>query len=169
MNPLGSRLLDVVTFLPLLGALLCFALPKDRPVLVQRFATAVAALDLAASLPLWAAWWTTPADPYGFRFVRDVPWIPSLGVRYILGVDGISMLLVLLTTTLGFLAVLSSWTAIHARHKEYYAYLLILQTGMLGVFVSLDTFLFYVFWEVMLVPMYFLIGIWGGRAASTPP
>jgi NADH-quinone oxidoreductase subunit M len=94
--------------------------------------------------------------------VHDAPWIPTLGVRYIVGVDGISMLLVLLTTILGFLAVLSSWSAIGTRTKEYYAYLLVLQTGMLGVFVSLDTFLFYVFWEVMLIPMYFLIGIWGG-------
>jgi NADH-quinone oxidoreductase subunit M len=162
MNPLGSELLDVVTFLPLVGAVLCLVLPKDRPVLVARLATSVAALDLLVSLPLWFAWWSTPPDAYGFRFVRDVPWIPSLGARYIVGVDGISMLLVLLTTTLGFLAVLSSWTAIHARHKEYYAYILVLQTGMLGVFVSLDTFLFYIFWEVMLVPMYFLIGIWGG-------
>ena len=162
MNPFGPHLLDVVTYLPLAGAILCLLLPKDRPVTVARVATVVAALDLLASLPLWFGWSGATADAFGFRFVFDAPWIPSLGVRYIVGVDGISMLLVLLTTLLGFLAVLSSWTAVHHRHKEYYAYLLILQTGMVGVFVSLDTFLFYVFWEVMLIPMYFLIGIWGG-------
>ena len=162
MNPFGSHLLDVVTFLPLLGAVVCLALPKARPALVAQVGTAVAALDLIVSLPLWFSWSAAASDAYGFRFVRDVAWIPSLNVRYIVGVDGISMLLVLLTTVLGFLAALSSWSAIHTRHREYYAYLLILQTGMLGVFVSLDTFLFYIFWEVMLIPMYFLIGIWGG-------
>jgi len=104
------------------------------------------------------------SDAYGFRFVFDAPWIDSLGVRYIVGVDGISMLLVLLTTVLGFLAILSSWSAIRTRENQYYAYLLILQTGMVGVFVSLDTFLFYVFWEFMLIPMYFLIG--SGRTAT---
>ena len=162
MNPFGSHLLDVVTYLPLVGALVCLLVPKDRTGLVAKIATAVAALDFVASLPLWFGWSTAPADAYGFRFVLDAPWIPSLGVRYIVGVDGISMLLVLLTTLLGFIAILSSWSAVSRRENEYYAYLLILQTGMLGVFVSLDTFLFYVFWEVMLIPMYFLIGIWGG-------
>ena len=162
MNPFGSRLLDIVAYLPLLGALVCLLLPKNRPGLVAKTATAIAALDLVISLPLWFTWGGASADVYGFRFVRDVPWIPSLGVRYIVGVDGISMLLVLLTTILGFLAILSSWSAITQRENQYYAYLLVLQTGMIGVFISLDTFLFYVFWEVMLIPMYFLIGIWGG-------
>src|SRR5258706_15381449 len=162
MNPLGSQLLNVIAYLPLLGALLCLTLPKDRPGLVAKTATGIAALDLIVSLPLWFGWAAAPLDSYGFRFVTDVPWIASLGVRYIVGVDGISMLLVLLTTVLGFLAILSSWSAIRTRENQYYAYLLILQTGMVGVFVSLDTFLLYVFWEVMLIPMYFLIGIWGG-------
>ena len=162
MNPFGSRLLDIVAYLPLLGALVCLLLPKNRPGLVAKTATAIAALDLLISLPLWFTWEGASADVYGFRFVRDVPWIPSLGVRYIVGVDGISMLLVLLTTVLGFLAILSSWSAVTQRENQFYAYLLILQTGMIGVFISLDTFLFYVFWEVMLIPMYFLIGIWGG-------
>ena len=142
--------------------MVCLLLPRSRPGLVAKAATAIAALDLLLSLPLWFGWSAAPADPYGFRFVLDVPWIASLGIRYIVGVDGISMLLVLLTTVLGFLAILSSWSAIRQRENQYYAYLLILQTGMIGVFVSLDTFLFYVFWEVMLIPMYFLIGMWGG-------
>jgi NADH-quinone oxidoreductase subunit M len=162
MNPFGPHLLNVVTYLPLAGALLCLLLPKGRPGLVAKTATVVGALDLAASLPLWFGWKAAPVDLYGFRFVFDAPWISSLGVRYIVGVDGISMLLVMLTTVLGFLAILSSWTAVHQRENQYYAFLLVLQTGMIGVFVSLDTFLFYVFWEVMLIPMYFLIGIWGG-------
>ena len=88
-------------------------------------------------------------------------WIPSVGAEYFLGVDGFSVLLILLTTLMGFIAVLSSWTAITERVKEYYIFLLVLQTGMLGAFMSLDFLLFFLFWEVMLVPMYFLIGIWG--------
>jgi len=162
MNPFGHQLLNVVLYLPLAGAVLCLLLPKNRPGLVAKAATAIAAADLLASLPLWFGWSAAPVDSYGFRFVLDTPWIRSLGARYIVGVDGISMLLVLLTTVLGFLAILSSWTAVSQRQNQYYAYLLVLQTGMVGVFVSLDTFLFYVFWEVMLIPMYFLIGMWGG-------
>jgi NADH-quinone oxidoreductase subunit M len=162
MNPFGHQLLNVIAYLPLAGALVCLLLPRDRPALVAKTATVIAALDVLISLPLWFAWGSAPVDPYGYRFVVDAPWIASLGVRYIVGVDGISMLLLLLTTSLGFLAVLSSWSAVRQRPHQYYAYLLILQTGMVGVFISLDTFLFYVFWEVMLVPMYFLIGIWGG-------
>ena len=83
-------------------------------------------------------------------------------MQYLIGIDGISLLLVMLTTVIGLLAMLSSWTSIENRVKEYYAMLLLLQTGMIGVFMSLDFFLFYVFWEVVLVPMYFLIGVWGG-------
>ncbi|HZN54261.1 MAG TPA: NADH-quinone oxidoreductase subunit M [Candidatus Polarisedimenticolaceae bacterium] len=162
MNPFGHQILNVVAYLPLVGALLCLSLPRARPGVVARIAAAVAGLDLLASLPLWFSWSGAPADAYGYRFVLDAPWIESLGIRYIVGVDGISMLLVLLTTLLGFLAIVASWSAIDRRESQYYAYLLILQTGMIGVFVSLDTFLFYVFWEVMLVPMYFLIGMWGG-------
>ncbi len=163
MNPLGHRILDVIAYVPLVGALICLLLPKGRPGLVAKTATAIGALDLLLSLPLWLGWAGAPVDAHGFRFVHDASWIPSLGVRYIVGVDGISMLLVLLTTVLGFLALLSSWTAISQRENQYYAYLLVLQTGMIGVFISLDAFLFYVFWEVMLIPMYFLIGIWGGK------
>ena len=102
------------------------------------------------------------ADLGGFQFQNKASWIPSIGVQYFVGIDGISLLLLLLTTFLGFISILSSWTAITERVKEYYIFMLLLQTGMLGVFVSLDFFLFYIFWEAMLVPMYFLIGIWGG-------
>ena len=94
--------------------------------------------------------------------VERADWIPSLGAKYLIGIDGISLLLVMLTTLVGFLAILSSWNAIDDRVKEYYAMFLLLQTGMIGVFLSLDFFLFYVFWELVLVPMYFIIGVWGG-------
>src|SRR5262245_16486014 len=150
MSFLGDHLLSVVTFLPLVGALLVLALPRERTALIARVATAIFGLGFLVSLPLWTAWWTTPADAYGYRFAERLDWIPGIGAAYSLGVDGISMLLVLLTTLLGLLAALSSWSAVQRRVREYYALLLVLQTGMLGVFVALDFFLFYVFWEVML-------------------
>src|SRR5262249_8919038 len=96
-----------------------------------------------------------------YQLVERAPWIPSIGAEYFLGVDGFSALLILLTTMMGVIAVLSSWTAITERVKEDFIFLLVLQTGMLGAFMSLDFLLFFLFWEVMLVPMYFLIGIWG--------
>jgi len=112
------------------------------------------------SLPVWL--WFDTANSERMQFVVNAPWIQSLGARFHVGIDGITMLLVMLTTFIGPLAVLSSWDAIQVRVKEYYAFMLMLQAGMLGVFISLDFFMFYVFWEVMLVPMYFLIGVWGG-------
>jgi NADH-quinone oxidoreductase subunit M len=162
MNPFGNQLLNVITYLPLAGAILILFFDKEKKDLIAKFATAVAGLGFLVSLPLWFAWDSAPKDAFGFRFVQEARWIDSIGAKYVVGVDGISMLLILLTTLLGFVAILSSWTAIKDRVKEYYVFMLLLQTGMIGVFVSLDFFLFYVFWEVMLVPMYFLIGIWGG-------
>ncbi len=155
----GIGILTVITFLPLAGALVLLLLPRERGATIMRLATGVAFVDFLISLPLWFRY--NRADA-GFQFTESLDWIPSLGVRYSLGVDGVSVLLVLLTTLLGVIALLSSWTAITDRVKEYAVFMLLLQTGMLGVFVSLDLFLFYVFWEAMLVPMYFLIGIWGG-------
>jgi NADH-quinone oxidoreductase subunit M len=97
-----------------------------------------------------------------FQFVERADWIPAIGASYHLGIDGFSLLLVVMTGLLGFLSVLCSWSAIEHRLKEYYAYFLLLQVGMLGVFMALDFFLFFVFWELVLVPMYFIIAIWGG-------
>ena len=154
-----NHILTVVTFLPLAGALLLLCVGRERKEVFIYGATAIAGLDFLLSIPLWTRF-DTSAE--GFQFVERASWIPSIGVQYFLGIDGISMLLILLTTFLGFLSILSSWTAITDRVKEYYIFMLVLQTGMLGVFVALDFFLFYVFWEAMLVPMYFLIGIWGG-------
>src|SRR6185369_2896493 len=123
-------------------------------------ATVTTGLELALSLPLWFEHGFRVSGDFLFRETKE--WIPSLGVKYALGVDGLAALLILLTTLLSFISVYASYTAITKREKEYYAFLLLLETGMVGVFSSLDFFLFYVFWEVMLVPMYFLIGVWGG-------
>jgi NADH-quinone oxidoreductase subunit M len=149
-------ILSILCYLPLAGALVVmFAFRNDQGRAIRRFAF----LDFLLSLPLWFLF-----DRNGelFQFRESAPWIDSIGVRYEFGIDGVALLLVLLTTLLGALAFLSSWSTIRTREKEYYVFLLLLQTGMLGVFMAMDFFLFYVFWEVMLVPMYFLIGIWGG-------
>ncbi|HZM69100.1 MAG TPA: NADH-quinone oxidoreductase subunit M [Candidatus Cryosericum sp.] len=154
-----SHILTIVTFVPLFGALLLLLVNKEKKRTIMLGATWIAGIDFVLSLPLF---FNFDAARGGFQFVERASWIPSIGVQYLLGIDGISLLLLLLTTFLGLISILSSWTAIQDRVKEYYVYMLVLQTGMLGVFVSLDFFLFYVFWEAMLVPMYFLIGIWGG-------
>ena len=153
-------ILSIVCYVPLAGALAVILFyKKDDGERIRRFATWVALLDFLISLPLW---WAYQRDGDLFQFRESAAWIDAIGVRYEFGVDGIALLLVLLTTFLGVLAFLSSWSAIDTRQKEYYVFLLLLQTGMMGVFMAMDFFLFYVFWEVMLVPMYFLIGIWGG-------
>ena len=161
-----TGILSAITFIPLVGALIIMAFPKSQKKAVAYFATLVAGVDFLVSVPLFFASPERAAGLFSgwgdFNFVEDVSWIPSIGARYIMGIDGISALMIMLTTLLGLIAILSSWTAITDRVKEYYVFLLLLQTGMLGVFCALDFFLFYVFWEVMLVPMYFLIGIWGG-------
>src|SRR5512136_663520 len=161
MDFFREHLLSIITYTPLVGAgVLLFPFFKGKDNAVRWVANAFGLLGFAVSLPLWS--WFDRAHPEPFQFVERASWIPSIGVSYIFGVDGISTLLVLLTTLLGFISILSSWTAVTERVRAYYVFLLLLQTGMLGVFCALDMFLFYVFWEVMLVPMYFLIGIWGG-------
>jgi len=150
-------ILSWVCYLPLLGVVPLLFVRGNRAIRV--WATGVMGADFLLSLPLWFAF-----NPSGalYQFRESHAWIDAIGARYEFGVDGIALLLILLTTLLGFLAALSSWSAIHEREREYYVFLLLLQTGMLGVFMAMDLFLFYVFWEVMLVPMYFLIGVWGG-------
>ena len=169
MDFFRAHLLSIITYTPLVGALVLL-LPffRGRDQAVRWLANIVGSLGFLVSLPLWF-WFQRGAAE--FQFQERAAWIPTLGVQYLFGVDGISVLLILLTTLLGEIAILSSWTAIHdkegqpgsGRVRQYYVFLLLLQTGMLGVFCALDMFLFYVFWEVMLVPMYFLIGIWGGE------
>jgi NADH-quinone oxidoreductase subunit M len=154
-------ILNVVTYVPLLGALWILFF-FDDPKNIRYGATFFAFIDFLLSLILW--WRFDPSASgdaiFQFRWTRD--WIPSLGVKYDFGIDGIALLLILLTTFMGLIAIWSSFSAITNRQKEYYVLLLLLQTGMIGTFCALDFFLFYVFWEVMLVPMYFIIGIWGG-------
>jgi NADH-quinone oxidoreductase subunit M len=154
-----SDLLSIVTFLPLLGAIIILFLPKEGKNAIRSVAFAITALDFLVSLSLFFNFRSPTA---AMQFVVRHEWIPSLGISYHLGIDGISLFLVLLTTFLTPLCVLGSWKSIQERVKEYMFFMLFLEVGMLGVFVSLDLFLFYVFWEVMLVPMYFLIGMWGG-------
>src|ERR1700730_9927167 len=154
-------ILSIVTYIPLLGALaIIFLIPKEKTGAIRAFATLVAVIDFAVSLPLW---WAFDRARDGYQFVEEASWIPTLGVKYHFGIDGISLILILLTTLMGVIAVACSYTAISDRQKEYYVLLLLLQTFMIGTFCCLDLFLFYVFWEVMLVPMYFLIGVWGGE------
>jgi NADH-quinone oxidoreductase subunit M len=135
------------------------ALPSGNARLIRLWANLTALVGFLVSLPLWMRF---DRGAEGFQFVEKASWIPSLGVSYYIGVDGISMLLILLTTMIGAIAVLCSWNSIEYRLKEYYTMMLLLQAGMVGVFVALDFFLFFVFWEVVLVPMYFIISIWGG-------
>ena len=158
MDLFAHHILSVVLFTPLVGSLLMLFIPRENELAHKIAGNIFGVLGFLVSLPLLR--WFKPGWG-GFAFQETADWIPSIGAKYHLGIDGISLLLVMLTTFLGMIAVLSSWSAIHHRTKEYYILLLLLQTGMIGVFVSLDFFLFYVFWEVMLVPMYFLIGVWG--------
>ena len=151
--------LSVILFTPLVGALLLMFVGRERQNVIRWMANIFAVLGFLVSVPLW--FWYDPAGST-WQFVERMRWIPSIGAEYYLGVDGFSVLLILLTTLMGAIAVLSSWTGITERLKEYYIFMLVLQTGMLGAFMSLDFLLFFLFWEVMLVPMYFLIGIWGG-------
>src|SRR5690349_24452743 len=154
------HILSIITWLPAVGAILILALmKKDQGHLIKRFATAWFALDFLLSL--WLLKYNRGIG--GMQFLEDHTWIPVIGARYQMGVDGVSVLLIVLTTLLGAIAALSSWEYIQKREKEYYVLLLLLQTAVIGVFASMDLFLFYLFFEVSLVPMYFLIGIWGGE------
>src|SRR5437016_7548347 len=158
-----NHILSIILFTPLVGAFLLLFVPKENKDGIRWIANIFALAGFLVSIPLVAWFWQQRFEP-GFKFMEGAPnnWIPSIGAGYVLGIDGISFLLIMLTTLLGWISILSSWSAIENRVKEYYIWFLVLQTGMLGVFMALDFFLFFVFWEAMLVPMYLLIGIWGG-------
>src|SRR3954453_6555942 len=156
-----DSILNWVTYIPLIGALLILFFVREAKT-IRAAATVVALIDLAASLYLWFAFDPKASGVNIFQFRWTRPWIDALGVKYDFGIDGIALLLIVLTTFMGLIAIVSSYSAINHRQKEYYVLLLLLQTGMIGTFCALDFFLFYVFWEIMLVPMYFIIGIWGG-------
>ncbi len=156
----NSYILSFITWLPAVGAIIILGLlKKDQSSMIKKFATAWFALDFIASLVLLKYNRTMG----GMQFLQDHEWIPIIGARYQMGVDGVAVLLIVLTTLLGVIASLSSWNYIQKREKEYYVLLLFLQTAVIGVFASMDLFLFYLFFEISLVPMYFLIGIWGGE------
>jgi NADH-quinone oxidoreductase subunit M len=156
-----DHILSFILFTPAVGLIALMFIPGENKAAVRWWGNIAMFISFLVSLPL-VFWFAAEAPEQQFKFVEIHDWIPSIGAQYHLGIDGISFLLIMLTTVLSFLSVLSSWTAIGERVKEYYAMFLLLQVGMLGVFMSLDFFLFYVFWEVMLVPMYFIIGVWGG-------
>jgi NADH-quinone oxidoreductase subunit M len=158
---MNEMILSLMTFLPLAGVILLLFLPKGSHGLLRGVALATTILTFFVSLPLVTGF-ETNAD---YQFVQNIPWISvgSFQMNYHVGIDGISLWLVILTTFIMPISVLSTWTAVEENVKEYMICLLLLQVGMLGAFISLDLFLFYVFWEVMLIPMYFIIGIWGGK------
>ena len=160
MNQLGIPLLSILLVLPVAGAILVVLLPREREGLVKGAAFVTTLLVLVLSLPLYFNFQTGVP---GFQFEEVAAWIPSLNINYHVGVDGISLFLVLLTSLLSAVAVLSSWRAITEQVKEYLVLMLLMETAMLGVFVSLDLFLFYVFWEASIIPMALLIGRWGGE------
>ena len=143
----------IVTWLlaiPLLGALAVLAIPRARTGVIKNFAIGVMLIEFVLSLRLFWADYSTP----GYRLVEQIAWVESLGISYKVGVDGLSLWLVLLTTALTPIALYASWGSITTNIKEYAFSFLLLELGMLGAFVALDLFLFYVFWELMLVPMY---------------
>ena len=154
-----NTILTLVTFFPTIGVLLLLMVPKERHDSIKSISLIIAFVTLLLSFMLWSMFDTMAS---GMQFEYDLPWVVSLGIHYHMGIDGISLVLIVLTTILTVLAILSSWNSIKTGVKGYFICLLLLQTGMIGVFCALDLFLFYVFWEVMLVPMYFLIGVWGG-------
>jgi len=154
-----SFILTLVTFLPLAGAIGLTLIGRDRHQVIRAVALGTALVTFVISLHTW---WHFDATSAGFQFAVEAEWIPQFGISYRMGVDGISLFLVLLSTFLMPLAIVVSWS-VGERVKEYFIFMLMLETGMIGVFLALDLFLFYVFWEVVLLPMYFLIGVWGGK------
>ncbi len=155
-----DHILSLITFIPLAGVLLLLVMPRNNA--MQRgVALCVTLVTFIASISLICEF-KNIAD---YQFVENIPWIAagSFQMNYHVGIDGISLWLVILTTFIMPIAILSTWTAVEEKVKEYMICLLLLQVGMLGAFISLDLFLFYIFWELMLIPMYFIIGIWGGK------
>jgi NADH-quinone oxidoreductase subunit M len=169
---IGFPILSLITFLPILGMIIILFLPKEQPKFVKYLALAITAIQVLLAIVLLSYYNYTAAGVYdekSFQFIEKFRWINIAGISwlgnvkidYFLGLDGLSMPMILLTAIVSFIATLSSWT-IEKSIKGYFALFLLLDAGMMGVFVSLDFFLFYIFWELMLLPMYFLIGIWGG-------
>jgi NADH-quinone oxidoreductase subunit M len=156
-------LLSIAIVLPLLGGLALLAIPnrdESNEGLIRNITLAISLATFAVCLALWAGFDSSGAAP-AFQFIERHAWIPAFGIDYYLGIDGLSLMLIVLTGFLTPIALLSSWESVHKKVKEFSLFMLLLEAAMIGVFASLDTFLFYVFWDFMLIPMYFLIGVWG--------
>jgi len=160
METFMANLLSVLIFFPLAGVLLLFFLPRDDNRLLRNVTFAVTLVEFLLSLPLALNFNGATA---AMQFVVRAPWIPAYGIEYHVGVDGISLWLVMLTTFLMPIAILSTYSAVEKHVKEFMIFMLVLEVGMVGVFLAVDLFLFYVFWELVLIPMYFLIGVWGSE------
>lgn len=158
-NIYGFPILSLMAYIPLAGCFIILFINKNDHKKIMYTALGVSIVDMLISFLLLPGFQSSNIN---MQFIEKASWIPTLGVEYFFGIDGISLLLILMTTILSVISILSSFAAITERRKEYYISLLFLETGMLGVFMALDLFLFYIFWEIMLVPMYFLIGVWGG-------
>ena len=156
----NNHLLTYLIFLPLLASLFILFIKKGSEAFIKWFGFSISVAAFIISL---IGFFQFDRTGSGFQFIDKVVWISSLDISYHVGIDGISLLLVLLTTFLTPLTLLSSWKSITVKVKEFTFFMLLLEVGMIGVFVSLDMFLFYIFWEAMLIPMYFIIGIWGGK------
>jgi len=158
-NVLNFPILSALVFIPIIGAVLLLFIESKHKELIKKFTLFVTSINFLVTIVL----------PFNFdltthkmQFMERFDWMPGIGAQYLVGVDGISLLLILLATLLMVISVLCSWTAVTTRVKEYMIFMLLLEAGMIGVFISLDLIVFYLFWEISLVPMYFLIGIWGG-------
>ena len=151
--------LSLLIFFPLAGAALVALLPRQAARAIRAWATVLALAECVFSIPLW---WRLVPEQTAWQFAEHRPWLPFWGATYHVGADGISALLVMLTTVITVIAVISAYSAVEKRAREFYAAILALEAGMIGTFLSLDLLLFYVFWEGMLIPMYLLIGVWGG-------
>ena len=156
----NNYLITLLLLIPLVGGLLILVLPKTKENIIRYSGLAISTVTFILSLLLYFNFDLTIGD---FQFIHQFKWIEKLNISYFVGIDGMSLLLVLLTTFLTPLTLLSSWSSIKKNVKEFTFFMIMLEVGMLGVFVSLDLFLFYIFWEAMLIPMYFIIGIWGGE------
>lgn len=156
----NNLLLTYLLFAPLIGSVIILFFPKEKEKFIKYFGLFISVIVFLISLLIYFKF-----DPLQteFQFVHKVNWISNLNISYFVAVDGLSLILVLLTTFLTPLTLLSSWKSIDKKIKEFTFFMLLLEVGMIGVFISLDMFLFYVFWEAMLIPMYFIIGIWGGE------
>ena len=157
-----NYLLSWIIWLPIIGMVTIAFVPRNKSELIKQIAAVASGIQLLLAIYLWKIFDQSVGT---FQFMERAEWIPSFNITYILGVDGLSLPMVFLMALIGFIGVFVSWN-IDKAVKGYFSLFLLLNTGVMGVFLALDFFLFYIFWEVMLLPMYFLIGIWGGHSVN---